>query len=75
METLTEINTKEKGQNAFDVLMRCKEFATEIDIANIILDNTCIDEKEMLISIIESMRNLELNIIEVEVPFIPEAEA
>lgn len=75
METLTEISTTEKGKNAFEVLMECKELAKGIDISSIILDNTCIDEKEMLINIIESLRNLELTIIEVEVPFIPEAEA
>ena len=55
--------------------MRCKEFASQIDLANIILDNTCIDEKEMLINLIESIRNLELEIIEIEVPIIPEAKA
>tara|TARA_R110000803_G_scaffold100545_2_gene168597 strand:- start:2244 stop:2471 length:228 start_codon:yes stop_codon:yes gene_type:complete len=75
METLTEISTSEEGENAFDVLMRCKKFASQIDLANIILDNTCIDEKEMLINLIESIRNLELEIIEIEVPIIPEAKA
>ncbi len=75
MEALTEISTNEEGENAFDVLMRCKEFANEIDITNIIIDNTCIDEKEMLINLIESIRNLELKILEIEVPFTAEAEA
>tara|TARA_S200002703_G_scaffold122122_1_gene108026 strand:+ start:2916 stop:3143 length:228 start_codon:yes stop_codon:yes gene_type:complete len=75
MEKVTEITTKDKTLNAFDVLMRCKEFATQIDISNIILDNTCIDEKEMLINVIESLRDLELEIIEIQPNFTIEAEA
>ncbi len=53
--------------------MKCKELAKNIDLANIILDNTSIDEKEMLIKIVEGIRSLELEII--EQPFIPEAKA
>jgi len=75
MEKVTEITTKEKNSSAFDVIMRCKEFATQIDISNIILDNTCIDEKEMLINVIESLRDLELEIIEINPNFTFEAEA
>lgn len=75
MEALTEISTKEKGENAFDVIMRCKELASQIDIANVISGNTCIDEKEMLIVLIQSIRKLELEIIQVGVPIMPEAEA
>ncbi len=75
MEKVTEITTKDKTLNAFDVIMRCKEFARQIDISNIILDSTCIDEKEMLINLIESLRGLELEIIEVQPNFTIEAEA
>ena len=75
MEKVTEITTNENDVNAFDVLMRCKEFASQIDISNIILDSTCIDEKEMLINLIESLRGLELEIIEVQPNFTIEAEA
>ena len=59
--------------NAFDIIMKCKELADSVDISNIILDNTSIDEKEMLIKIVEGIRSLELEII--EQPFIPEAKA
>jgi hypothetical protein len=75
MEKVTEIDTLETDSNAFEVLVRCKEMANSIDLANIILDTTCIDEKEMLIRLIESIRNLELEVIEVQVPFIPEVQA
>jgi len=75
MEKVTEINTLETDSNAFEILVRCKEMANSIDLANIILDTTCIDEKEMLIRLIESIRNLELEVIEVQVPFIPEVQA
>ena len=75
MEKVTEIRTLETDSNAFEILVRCKEMANSIDLANIILDTTCIDEKEMLIRLIESIRNLELEVIEVRVPFIPEVQA
>ena len=75
MEKVTEITTNENDVNAFDVLMKCKEFARQIDISNIILDSTCIDEKEMIINLIESLRDLELEIIEVQPNFTIEAEA
>ena len=75
MEKVNEITTKlDTDVNAFDVIMRCKELATLIDLSNIILDNTSIDEKEMLVSIIEGIRSLELEIIGFE-PFKPEAQA
>ena len=75
MEKVTEINTLETDTNAWEVLIRCKELANSIDLANIITDNTCIDEKEMLIVLIESIRNLELELIDIQFPFIPEAQA
>jgi len=75
MEKVTEITTTDKNNNAYDVIMICKELATQIDVANIIIDNTCIEEKEMLIHIIESLRNLELEIIEINPTFTIEAEA
>ncbi len=73
MEKINEIRTNDCDLNAFDVIMKCKELAKNIDLANIILDNTSIDEKEMLIKIVEGIRSLELEII--EQPFIPEAKA
>ena len=48
MEKITEINTSDCDKNAFEVIMKCKELASHIDLANIILDNTSIDEKEMI---------------------------
>ena len=73
MEKVTEINTMQTEKSAFDVIIKCKEIANSLDISNIIIDNTCIDEKELLIELIESIRTLELEII--EAPFIPEAQA
>ena len=74
MEKITEINTKDCDKNAFELIMKCKEVAKHIDLSNIILDNTSIDEKEMLIYLIEDIRSLDLEIIEYE-PYIPEARA
>ena len=74
MEKINQIETDNCDKNAFEVIMKCKELARHIDISNIILDNTSIDEKEMLIHLIEGVRSLELEIIEHE-PFIPEARA
>ena len=54
--------------------MKCKELSNQIDLSNIILDNISIDEKEILITIIESIRTLEFEIIE-EPYLIPKAEA
>ena len=74
MEKIKEIRTTlDTDMNAFDIIMKCKELATLIDLSNIILDNTTIDEKEILINIIEGIRSLELQII--EQPFTPEAQA
>ena len=74
MEKIKEIRTTlDTDMNAFDIIMKCKELATLIDLSNIILDNTSIDEKEILINIIEGIRSLELKII--EQPFTPEAQA
>ena len=75
MEKITEINTDILDYNAFEVIMQCKEIAQSLDISNIILDNTSIDEKEMLIKLIESVRSLELKIIEYDNIPIPEAKA
>ena len=74
MEKITQIETKNLSYNAFDIIMRCKELAGYIDISNIILDNTSIDEKEMLINLIEGVRSLELEVVGVE-SFTPEAKA
>ena len=74
MEKIKEIRTKEENINAFDVIMKCKELARQIDLSNVILDNTSIDEKEMIISMVEGIRSLELEIIGFE-PFKPKAEA
>tara|TARA_B100000424_G_C22475706_1_gene278433 strand:- start:209 stop:436 length:228 start_codon:yes stop_codon:yes gene_type:complete len=75
MEKINEITTKNNnGANAFDIIMECKNLANCVDLTNIIIDNTSIDEKEMLIKIVENIRNLELEIIE-QPFFIPEAKA
>jgi hypothetical protein len=74
MEKITEISTDMINYNAFEVIMECRALAGHIDLSNIILDNVSIDEKEMLIKIIEGIRSLEFKIIEHE-PFIPGAKA
>ena len=74
MEKITQIDTDNCERNAFELIMKCKEVAKHIDLSNIILDNTSIDEKEMLIYLIEGIRSLNLEIIEYE-PYIPEAKA
>ena len=74
MEKVNQINTTNSDLNAFELIMKCKELAIQIDLSNIILDNTSIDEKEMLINIIEGIRSLELEVIGFE-PYIPEAKA
>jgi len=69
MEKITEITTGvDTDQNAFETILRCKRIAECVDITNVIIDNTCIDEKEMLIELIESIRSLELEIIEIDFP-------
>ncbi len=73
MEKITEIDTTNCDYNAFDVIRNCKELANCIDLSNIIIDNMSIDEKEMLIKIIEGIRSLEFEII--EQPYKPEAQA
>ena len=74
MEKITQIDTKDCDKNAFELIMKCKEIAKHIDLSNIILDNTSIDEKEMLIYLIEGIRSLDLEIIEYE-PYTPGAQA
>lgn len=64
MEKIKEIDTDSVNFNAFELIMKCKELSMQIDLSNIILDNTSIDEKEMLITIIEAMRSLEFEVIE-----------
>ena len=75
MEKITEIDTSRMDYNAFDIIMKCKQFADSVDISNIILDNTSIDEKEFLIKLIEGVRSLELQVIEYDPLPKPEAEA
>ena len=75
MEKITEIETSRMDYNSFDIIMKCKEFADSVDISNIILDNTSIDEKEFLIKLIEGVRSLELQVIEYDPLPKPEAEA
>mgnify|MGYP003138342016 FL=1 len=74
MEKIKEIKTDNIDYNAFDLMLRCKELSQQIDLSNIILDNISIDEKEMLITIIESIRTLEFEIIE-EPYLIPKVQA
>ena len=64
MEKITEINTKLADKSAIEVILICRELAHHIDLANVIIDNMSIDEKENLINIIEGIRSLELEIIE-----------
>ena len=73
MEKITEINTELSEQNAFDVILICKELAEHIDLSNVIIDNLSIDEKENLINLIEGIRSLQLEIV--EEPYYPKPEA
>jgi hypothetical protein len=74
MEKIAEITTQDSIEgDAFELIIKCKELSNLIDISNVILDNTTIDEKEMLVDIIETMRKIKIDIIE-EIP-IPKARA
>tara|TARA_R100001082_G_scaffold4772_2_gene3421 strand:+ start:1948 stop:2172 length:225 start_codon:yes stop_codon:yes gene_type:complete len=74
MEKITEINTKlDTDYNAFEVIVKCKRIAEHLDLTNIIIDNQCYEEKEMLIDLIEMIKSLEIDII--DNPIRPEAEA
>jgi hypothetical protein len=74
MEKITEIETTlDTDYNAFEVICRCKEIAEHLDVTNIIIDNQCYEEKEMLLELISKIKSLELEII--DYPIKPEAEA
>ena len=74
MEKITEITTElDTDINAYEVICRCKEIAEHLDLTNIIIDNQCYEEKEMLIELIEKIKSLELEII--DYPIKPEVEA
>ena len=75
MEKINEIWTGQADVNAFEVIMKCKNIANSLDLSSIILDNTSIDEKELLIELIEGVRSLELEIVEYEPQLIPKAKA
>ena len=75
MEKIKEINRGNFDYNAFELMMKCKELSHQIDLSNIILDNTSIDEKELLIKLIEGIRSLDLQIVEYDPIPQPEAEA
>ena len=75
MEKINEIRTGQANVNAFEVIMKCKNIANSLDLSSIILDNTSIDEKELLIELIEGVRSLELEIVEYEPQLIPKAKA
>ena len=75
MEKINEIRTGQADVNAFEVIMKCKNIANSLDLSSIILDNTSIDEKELLIELIEGVRSLELEIVEYEPQLIPKAKA
>ena len=75
MEKINEIRTGQANVNAFEVIMKCKNIANSLDLSSIILDNTSIDEKELLIELIEVVRSLELEIVEYETQLIPKAKA
>ena len=74
MEKITEIKTQlDTESNAYEVIMKCKNIANHLDLTNIIIDNQCYEEKEMLIDLIEMIKSLEIKII--DYPFKPEAQA
>ena len=75
MEKINEIRTGQADVNAFEVIMKCKNIANSLDLSSIILDNTSIDEKELLIELIEGVRSLELEIVEYEPQLITKAKA
>tara|TARA_R100000781_G_scaffold94684_2_gene59032 strand:+ start:17753 stop:17977 length:225 start_codon:yes stop_codon:yes gene_type:complete len=74
MEKITEIaTTLDTDFNAFEIIVKCKRIAEHLDLTNIIIDNQCYEEKEMLIDLIEMIKSLEIDII--DNPIRPEAEA
>tara|TARA_R100001082_G_scaffold107570_2_gene81644 strand:+ start:245 stop:469 length:225 start_codon:yes stop_codon:yes gene_type:complete len=74
MEKITEITTQlDTDVNAYEILIKCKNIAEHLDLTNIIIDNQCYEEKEMLINLIEMIKSLEIEII--DYPFKPEVEA
>ena len=75
MEKITEINTLDSDFNAFEVIARCKQIAEHLDVTNIIIDNQCYEEKEMLLELINKIKSLELEIISIDNMTTPEAKA
>lgn len=73
MEKISNIEKLESDYNAFDIILRCKQIAEHLDITNIIIDNQCFEEKELLLELIEKIKTIEIEII--ENPIRPEAEA
>ena len=74
MEKITEITTSfDEEYNAYEIILQCKRIAHHLDLTNIIIDNQCYEEKEMLINLIEMIKSLEVEII--TSPLKPEAEA
>ena len=73
MEKISNIEKLESDYNAFDIILRCKQIAENLDITNIIIDNQCYEEKELLLELIEKIKTIEIEII--ENPIRPEAEA
>jgi len=75
MEKITEITSLDSDFNAFELIKKCKAIVNVLDLTNIITDNQSYEEKEMLIDLINSIKRIELEIIEVELPIIPKAKA
>ena len=75
MEKITEITSLDSDFNAFELIKKCKAIVNVLDLTNIITDNQSYEEKEMLIDLINSIKRIELEIIEVEFPIIPKAKA
>lgn len=76
MEKITEIaTTLDTDFNAFEVIERCKQIAEHLDLTNIIIDNQCYEEKEMLLELISKIKSLEIEIISIDNMTIPEAKA
>jgi|LUMH01.1.fsa_nt_gb hypothetical protein len=63
-QKITEITTSDENYNAFEIILRCKELASNISANDLLnLDNK---NATKIIELIKHLKNLELEIIEYE---------
>ena len=66
-------NTAQNPDAALEFIVKCKMISEGLNLTNIIIDDICVDEKELLVRLIQMIKNLELEIIEIQTT--PEAQA